>query len=146
MDRLLDEARTGPTYMRQPRLADMVLEAIEYNSGTLGHYELHAFAVMPNHVHMLVTPAVPIPLLTKSLKGITAKRGNAMLSRTGQPFWQEETFDRSVRNWQEFDRIHAYIEHNPVKAGLVIDPAEYRWSSAFGGRTPASAPDPLVRL
>jgi len=63
MDRLLDEARMGPVYMRQPRLADMVLEALEYNATRLGHYELHAFVIMPNHVHMLVIPAVPIPLL-----------------------------------------------------------------------------------
>ena len=56
-----------------------------YNAGTLGHYELHAFAVMPNHVHTLVTAAVPLP---KSLKGITAKKANAILGLTGTPFWQ----------------------------------------------------------
>ena len=44
-----------------------------YNAGTLGHYELHAFAVMPNHVHTLVTAAVPLPKLTTSLKGPNKK-------------------------------------------------------------------------
>ncbi len=43
---------------------------------------------MPNHVHMLATPSVPLPKLTKSLKGITAKRANTMLTLTGKPFWQ----------------------------------------------------------
>jgi hypothetical protein len=76
LDRLLDEARTGPFYLRLPAIADQVVEALLYNAGTLGHYELHAFAVMPNHVHTLVTAAVPLPRLTKSLKGITAKKAN----------------------------------------------------------------------
>ncbi len=76
MDRLLDEAHGGIVYLSQPALADMVVEAIEYNANTLGHYLRHAFVVMPNHVHLLVTPAVALPKLTRSLKGITAKRAN----------------------------------------------------------------------
>jgi len=58
---------------------------------------LHAFVVMPNHVHLLVAPAVALSKLTKSLKGITAKRANAMLGLTGSPFWQEESYDHLVR-------------------------------------------------
>jgi len=54
----------------------MVVEAIEYNANILGHYGLNAFVVMPNHVHLLATPAISLPKLTKSLKGITAKRAN----------------------------------------------------------------------
>jgi hypothetical protein len=56
----------------------------------------------PNHVHSPATPAVPLPKLTKSLKGIAAKRGTAMLALTGASFWQEESYDRPVRNTQEF--------------------------------------------
>ncbi|MEP6539350.1 MAG: transposase, partial [Bryobacteraceae bacterium] len=96
----------------------------------MGHYVWHAFAVMSNHVHLLVTPKVPLPKLTQSLKGITAKRANVILGRTGEPFWQEETFDRNVRNQDEFERIRFYVENNPVRAGLVREAREYRWSSA----------------
>ena len=85
MDRLLDDARSGPFYLRQPAVADMIVEAIQYNANPLGHYALHAFVVMPNHVHLLLTPALALPKLTKSLKGITAKRANAMLALTGRP-------------------------------------------------------------
>ena len=60
MDRLLDEARAGPFYLRQPELADMIVEAIQYNAAELGHYHLWAFVVMPNHVHLLVTPVAPL--------------------------------------------------------------------------------------
>jgi len=130
MDRLLDEARSGPFYRRQPAIADMLVEAIHYNANVLGHYVLHAFVVMPNHVHMLATPAVALPKLTKSLKGITAKRANAMLALTGRPFWQEESYDHSVRHAREFEKIRDYIEGNPVRAGLVRKASEYRWSSA----------------
>src|ERR1022692_3444875 len=87
-------------------VADMLVEAIQYNANILGHYVLHAFVVVPNHVHLLADPAVNVavpnhvylladpavtlPKLTKSLKGITAKRANTMLALTGSPFWQEE--------------------------------------------------------
>ena len=132
MDRLLDEACSGPFYLRQPAIADMVVEAIQYNADVLGHYALHAFVVMPNHVHLLATPAVALPKLTRSLKGITAKRANAMLGLTGSPFWQEETYDHTVRNEREFEKIRSYIEENPLRAGLAKEAAEYPWSSAAG--------------
>ncbi|QOY91669.1 transposase [Paludibaculum fermentans] len=108
----------------------MVVEAIRYNAGTLGQYELHAYVVMPNDVHLLVTPTVAIPKLAKSLKGITAKRANQMLGSTGRPFWQEEYYDHTVRAVGGFERIRAYIEGNPVRAGLAREIEEYRWSSA----------------
>ena len=130
MDRLLDQARGGPFYLRQPAIADMIVEAMQYNVGPLGHYVLHAFVVMPNHVHLLVTPVAALPKLTKSLKSITAKRANVMLGCTGSPFWQEESYDHLVRHDGEFDKIRDYIEGNPVRAGLVREAGEYRWSSA----------------
>jgi putative DNA methylase len=144
LDRLLDEASNGPLYLRQPPIADMVVEALQYNAEILGHYALHAFVVMPNHVHVLVTPSIPLPKLTKSLKGITAKRGNSMLALTGTPFWQEESFDRLVRNEGELESIRNYIEENPVRAGLVTDARKYRWSSA-GWATRGSPADQGVR-
>jgi REP element-mobilizing transposase RayT len=122
----------------------MIVEAIQYNSNVLGHYLLHAFVVMLNHVHLLATPTVALPKLTKSLKGITAKRANAMWGLTGSPFWQEESFDRLVRHAGEFERIRNYIEENPVRAGLVRKASEFRWSSA-GWATGGSPADQGVR-
>ena len=68
MDRLLGGTRSGPLYLAQADIAEIVVDAIYYNAEVLGHYELHAFVVMPNHVHMPVTSGVPLPKLTKSLK------------------------------------------------------------------------------
>jgi REP element-mobilizing transposase RayT len=134
MDRLLDGARFGPLYLRQFAIADMVADAIRGGSDVVGHYRVHAFVVMPKHVHLLATPAVALSRLTKSLKGLTGRRANAMLARTGTPFWQEESYDHQVRNDQEFEQIRCYIEGNPVQAGLVTDLEEYRWSSAGSPR------------
>jgi putative transposase len=57
------------------------------------------------------------------------------LGRTGQPFWQDESYDRLVRNADEFHRIENYIVQNPVRAGLARSAEEYQWSSIsrFGG-------------
>jgi hypothetical protein len=61
LDRLLDEGRYGPLYLRQPAIAGMLVEAIHHNARLLKHYTLHAFAIMPNHVHLLVTRWFPFP-------------------------------------------------------------------------------------
>jgi len=131
LDRLLDQADAGPFYLRQPALAGMVVEAIRHDAEVLNHYTAHAYAVMPNQVHLLVTPLLPLPQLTKSLKGITAKRANAILALIGKPFWQEESYDHLVRNQREFERIVRYVEQNPVRAGLVREAGEYRWSTGW---------------
>jgi putative DNA methylase len=134
LDRLLDEARTGPFHLRQPALADMTVEALRYNAEVLRHYDLHAFVVMPNHIHLLLTACIALPKLTKSIKGITAKRANQLLGHTGQSFWQEESYDHLVRDGGEFQRIRLYIENNPVRTGLAPEPSAYRWSSAGATR------------
>jgi putative transposase len=144
LDRLLDEARTGPFYLRQAAIADMVVEVIQHNANVLGRYDLQAFVVMPNHVHLLVSPHVPLPQLTKALKGFSAKRANQMLGLTGNPFWQEESYDHLVRDETERERVQCYIEQNPVRAGLVRQASDYRWSSA-GWATGRSPADQAVR-
>ena len=85
---------------------------------------------MPNHVHLLITPLEAVSKLMQSLKRFTAGEGNRMLGLTGQPFWQDESYDRLVRNEAEFDRIVRYIEWNPVTVGLSATPEEFQWSSA----------------
>ncbi len=85
---------------------------------------------MSNHVHLLFTPLIDITKIMHSLKRYTAVEANQILGRTGQPFWQDESYDRLVRDDNEFDRIKHYIENNPVKAGPISLPEDYPWSSA----------------
>ena len=128
LDRLLDGTRTGPLFLRLPEVAKMVVDAIRYRD--LRAYRLHAFVVMPNHVHLLMTPLVEVSKVMQSLKRFTAREANRMLGLTGQTFWQDESYDRLVRNGTEFERIVHYIEWNPVTAGLAATPEDFPWSSA----------------
>jgi hypothetical protein len=84
MDRLLDRARCGPTFLRQPALDQLLLASIQYGA-EIGHYQMHPWVIMPNHVHLLLTPRVSVSKLPGSLKAATAKRANRLLQRIGQP-------------------------------------------------------------
>ena len=132
MDRLLDSGACGPLYLKRHEVAEMVVDAIRHRDGA-GSYELHAFVVMANHVHLLITPRVDVATVVGSLKRFTARAGNRIMGLTGKPFWQDESYDRVVRDGAEFERIRRYIEWNPVQAGLVGSPEEFRWSSAWRG-------------
>lgn len=130
LDRLLDHASTGPAFLRHPEIASVVADAIHYREQPLRHYELHTWVIMPNHVHMLVTPFIPISKLMQSLKSYTATQANRILGRSGHPFWQAESYDRLVRDQQELQRVAGYIEMNPVTAGLAARPEVFAWPSA----------------
>jgi REP element-mobilizing transposase RayT len=129
MDQILDRAATGPKYLGIPEIAALVVNALRDGEQQFGRYQLHSFVVMPNHVHVLVTPLVSATKWLGPLKGFTAHEANVILNRTGNPFWQGESYDHLVRS-DEFDRIRRYIENNPVKAGLVAAPEDFLWSSA----------------
>ena len=132
MDRLLDNGRDGPTYLRIPGVAQLIENAIERGSGS--DYLLHAWVVMPNHVHLLITPQTDLPRIMQKLKGSSALKANQLLGRTGMTFWQEESYDRLVRDAVEFRKIENYIVQNPVRAGLAVSAEQYRWSSASATR------------
>lgn len=130
LDRELDKARYGPTWLKDARSAKIVADSLHYGAEELNLYRLSAYVVMSNHVHILIWPKALLYRITKSIKGYTARECNKLLARTGETFWQEESFDHSVRNEDSFYRIKRYIERNPVKAGLVKDPEDWPWSSA----------------
>jgi putative transposase len=117
-------------YLRRPEISILVVEAIHYRDRVSKEFDLHSFVVMANHVHLLMTPRVDVSKVMQSLKRFTARECNKMLGLTGQPFWQDESYDRLVRDQTEFRRIVRYIEMNPVNAGLVTMPEEFPWSSA----------------
>jgi putative transposase len=134
MDRLLADGRIGPSYLRIPEIASLIVDALRYRNAR--DFDLHNFVVMPNHVHILVTPQIPVSNFMHSLKRFTARQANRTLGLTGQAFWQDESYDRLVRDAREFDRIASYIERNPVDAGLVSEPDRFQWSSAWPANRP----------
>jgi REP element-mobilizing transposase RayT len=139
IEKLLDAAESGPTWLTDERVADMVCDAIEKGDTEFHRYQLHAYVVMPNHVHLLVTPVHEVSLLMRELKGITARRANLILERTGQPFWESRSFDRYSRDQENFKKMQNYIAMNPVWAKLARRPEEFRWSSAHRRVTASAA-------
>jgi putative transposase len=129
IDRYLDRAEHGPSWLRRPEVAKIVVNTLRYGQDELRHYSLHCYVVMPNHVHILITPQRPVPTIMQSLKGFTAREANLLLGLTGQSFWQRESYDHWLREG-EFDRISRYIEQNPVRAGLAQEAHLYPWGSA----------------
>lgn len=98
-------------------------------------YMLHAFVVMPNHVHVMVhmIPPNSIAEAVESWKRFTATRINRLLGRSGK-LWQEDYWDRFVRDENHYQNAVDYIHHNPLKAGLVRNAEDWLWSSAAMGR------------
>lgn len=94
-------------------------------------YELLAWCIMPNHVHVLVHPAeaVSLPSLVQSWKKFTARQANRLASRSGT-FWHRDFFDRYMRDARRLSDTIQYIEGNPVVAGLCTAPDRWPWSSA----------------
>ncbi len=144
-DEQLDKDRKVQ-WLADPRIAGLVRENLYHHAGT--KYALWAYVIMPNHVHVLLKPDEvwekrfkeaesdraqyekgPLSAILHSLRSYTAHKANKVLGRTGK-FWQEEPFDHWVRDNTEFERIIYYIENNPVKAGLVERPEDWRFSSA----------------
>ena len=141
IDRELDRAATGPTWLRDERVAQCVVDALKYGEMNLHLYKLRAWVLMANHVHILIYPEADLSKITKSIKNFSARQSNAILERTGQPFWQDESYDHWVRGPEELEKVVRYIEENPVSAGLVGRLEDWRWSSAWGtGREACPTP------
>ena len=127
-DRYLDAGQVGPLHLRDDRAAKIVDDSILF--GVPERYRLFAYCVMPNHVHLLLTPTWKFRKLMQGLKGYTAHEINGLLGLRGLAFWQDESYDHWPRDEDEFFRIIAYIENNPVAAGLCERPEDWLWSSA----------------
>jgi putative transposase len=99
-----------------------------------GRYELHAFVVMPEHVHLLLTPAqdTTIERAIQLIKGAYSHELGGIIGRFSE-IWQRGFTDHRTRNEMDFVHHRNYIHRNPVKRGIVNEPAEYRYCSAFPG-------------
>ena len=127
----------GECWLRRPDIAAVVEGALLYLDGQ--RYRLLAWCVMPNHVHALIETREGFPLaeVLHSWKSYTSHQANDLLKRSGE-FWQREYLDRFVRNAEHYEKVAAYIEENPVKAGLAKVKTDWLWSSAKF-RAPGSA-------
>ena len=148
IEKTLDDAQSGPVWLKDNRIAKEVADSLHYLDGKV--YHLDAYCIMANHVHVVFTP-LPIqssgvaqtvrlptaqtkslcyntlPSIMQSLKGYTARKANQHLGRSGA-FWQHESYDHCVRNPNEWQRTIKYVLNNPVKAGLVDAWEKWQWN------------------
>ena len=127
-DNFLDRG-WGACWLRDQRIAQLVEQAFMTFDGR--RYRLHAWTIMPNHVHVLLSilPGRPLGTIVGSWKRFTAREANIVLGRTGA-FWQADYWDRFIRNEEHFSATESYIDLNPVKAGLVAEARFWPWGSA----------------
>ena len=132
------DAGHGACWLRQPEVAALVEGALRHLDGE--RYRLLAWCVMPNHVHALIETRDGFPLadVLHSWKSFTSRKASKLVGRSGQ-FWQREYLDRYVRNAEHYQAVVAYIEENPVQAGLAKVKTEWPWSSARFRATLGSA-------
>jgi len=123
-----EDAGYGRCLLRQPNIARIVHDKLIEGHGK--GYELIAWCVMPNHVHVLIRQEDHALLgkIVRSWKGGSARQINLVLQSRGA-FWARDYFDRAIRDQDHYWRSVAYIEGNPVKAGLVKEPGEWEFSS-----------------
>ncbi len=119
----------GSCVLRDPSCARIVQDAIRFFDGQ--RYRLLAWCVMPNHVHVMFETFHGNPLggLIHSWKTFTAREINNRMGRTGQ-LWQEDYFDRFIRDESHLENEVRYIEGNPIAAGLVERAEDWKFSSA----------------
>lgn len=124
-----DTEADGQHFLKGPEAAAAIESALLHFDGE--RYRLLAWCVMSNHVHVIAQQLEGWPLasVVHSWKSFTANGVNRVLCRSG-PVWQREYFDRFMRNDDHLSSTIAYVENNPVAAGLVEKAHEWRWSSA----------------
>jgi REP element-mobilizing transposase RayT len=110
---------------------DLVLEHCLHDQGR--RCWLHAAVVMPEHVHLLLTPLADpkgwpygLPAILKPIKGVSARSVNRLLGASG-PVWREESFDHILRSDESLEEKLRYIEQNPVRRRLVERAEQYSW-------------------
>ena len=114
-----------------PQARDAMLQHCLHDHGR--RYDLHAAVVMPDHVHLLLSPLrdekdwpYSLPTILKALKGTSARSVNKLSGASG-PVWQEESFDHVLRSQESFAKKLEYLRQNPVRRGLVKKPEDYKW-------------------
>jgi putative transposase len=107
---------------------DLFVETLQHYRRE-GHYLLHDFVVMPEHVHLLLTPQdITLERAIQLIKGGFSHRLESKF-----PVWQRGFTDRRARNREEFLAARRYIHMNPVEERMCENAEDYKWSSAWKG-------------
>jgi len=145
-EEILHKEETGPVWMKDPLVADLIQESLHYRDGKV--FRLDSYSIMSNHVHTVFKPFLndrslrvvagsrplmyesadsTLGVIMKSLKGYTAREANRILGRKGA-FWEAESYDHVIKKDSEYERVVKYVLNNPVKAGLVKNWRDWKWN------------------
>lgn len=131
-DKYLDQKRFGNCFLKNKQVAAIVAGKLHQYDGE--YYELEAYTIMPNHVHLLIDTSLQLEKeksdsdskytqldkIMQLIKGGSAFEANKILGRIGT-FWMKDSYDHYVRNEKDWENIIEYIINNPVNAGLVCN-------------------------
>lgn len=114
-----------------PEARNQAMECCRAGDGK--RFVLHAAVIMPDHVHLLLTPLADetgwpysLPSIMKAIKGASARKINRLTGDEGS-VWQDESFDHVLRNDEGIREKMEYIRQNPMRKGLVARPEDYEW-------------------
>ena len=117
-DKLLDESTTGPHWLKEDEIAEIWSDALFHFDGD--RYKVICSTIMSNHVHFIFYKLDRgLSLIMKSIKNFSGRLANKVLNRTGESFWQIESFDRMIRDRVELEYRINYTLNNPVNAGII---------------------------
>jgi putative transposase len=144
-DQALDASQTGRIF-NESRCAEAFEDQLRFFKGQ--RYELLSWCVMPNHIHVVLVCLghATIGQIVRTWKVQTTVRINAETGSSG-PVFAVDYFDRYMRDGKQTEQAVAYVEANPVKAGLCVSPEDWRFSSAWrrkNGWEPNSRNLPLI--
>ncbi len=137
------DAGMGCCALRHPEVAHYVQNALLHFDSE--RYRLLAWCIMPNHVHVLIEPLIPLGHIVRSWKSFTARWILAQNDRLqlalpyGEPIWQREYWDRYIRDEAHLLTAIEYIHQNPVKARLCANAGDWPFSSARAANSSPSA-------
>ncbi len=126
IDAALD-AGAGASVLADPEAAQIVVDTILWFDRA--RYVVHAWCVMPNHVHVVMQPLTSLGTIVKSWKAFSAAKINRLAGRSGR-LWAPDYFDRFMRNDDQLAATIFYVEANPVAARLSENPEAWPFSSA----------------
>ncbi len=131
-DSVLNKIQSGPHFLKDPQIVQIVDREIKRHDGKL--YNLIAYCVMSNHVHLVIDTGVQLEYIEteeelftkyktldkilKQIKGASSRNINSFLKRTGQ-FWDRESYDIYIRSDIMLTNVINYTLQNPVKVGIV---------------------------
>lgn len=119
-------------HFSNPRWADLMLATLLHYREQ-GKYLLHEFVLMPDHLHLILTPqGITLERSMQFIKGGFSRRATVELGWRFE-VWQKGFSDHRIRCFADFLKHREYVHMNPVEAHLVSHPADYRYSSAAGG-------------